>query len=820
MSLTASDLALSLLSRTTIKPQLILEIEGVGSFSTSKIKKYISYDDPETYYDDGLNYDSLIEDKSILPYIDLSKSTNSITQQLLLDKGGFSSTSTFEIVLVDVNEYVTNLITPGNVVDDMLARKARIYLAVEGGGHPKDSILFFSGVISDIKAGAGYVSLNVSSPEKLKSSDIFQTANTILTDDINNVNTTITIESTSDFISPSDGTTLETYIQINDEIIKVGSIASSTTFTGCTRAQFGTIAASHSTNDEVSSFYRLQGNLRDLALKLMLSGASEYYSSGIEIAGFVSYGDITSSSAVFLYDLDPELKYGIVAGDSVNIISAVNSGNNGTANVLSINKTDLGSYLILDKTLVTEVAGATISFKSKYNVLPIGAGIGMTPDQVDIAQYERIYDQFSGQFFEYDFYIKETVNGSEFINSQILYPSGAYALPRKARTSLGLTIPPLAQSGTKRLTNANVINASNIKIVRSLSKNFYNAVVYRYEKDAVTDKYLRGNITQSADSINRINWPNKPLNIDADGVRSSGLFQEVIDTQTRRFLDRYKYGAESLEVQVNFSTGFTIEIGDTVILDGQQLHISDTKNNNGTRKFLPRLFEVQNKSFSMKGTPVTLNLVDTVYSLNGRYGVISPSSIIDVGSTVTKLNLKSSYSDDLTGRFSTVKWSNYLGEKVMIRNEDWTYIEETTILSIDPGNPNALIIEAIGTAPTENLILDIPNYPNSTDSSDKAIYKASHCFWTMSRNVLTGSTSTRLYFSSSDAAAFVEGAPVIVRSEDWTTKSVETKIESVFLSNVLPSYVDLKDDLGFTPTVDMKIDLLGFPDSGAPYRWL
>lgn len=821
MSLPASNLILDLLSRTVKSPQLIVEIDGLPTFSSMQNKKYVKYGDPGADYGDpGLVYGGLIVDELSYPYIDLAKSTNNITQQLLIDKGGYSSSTNFDISLIDVDGYITKIITPGYVIEDILARKARIYLSLEGAGHPEDSILFFSGIVSDIKSGAGYVNINVSSPERLKNLEIFPKVSTELTVAVNSSATTFTVTDTTQFILPADSGTLRSYFKIDDEIVEyTGSTA--TTFTGCVRGQFGTIAVAHDIDASVETFYRLQGNLLDLSLKLMLSGGPEYHTTDIDVLSFNIYGLSSNPNSIYLGTYNPDKIYGISIGDTVNISDAANAGNNGTAQILSITTTDIGSYIVINKTLITEGSGAKVAFKSKYNVLPKFAGLEMTPDQVDVAEFERVYTQFQSQFFEYDFYIKDQLNGSDFINTQILYPSGCYALPRKAKTSVGLTIPPLAQSGTKKLSNLNVVKASNIKINRSISKNFYNSVVYKYDPDAVEDKYTRGKITQSADSTNRINISNKPLEINADGIRASSDFEYLFQTQARRFLDRYQYGAESLDVQVLFGDAFTIEIGDTVILDGQLLQISDTKNTNGTRKFLPRLFEVQNKSMSLKGTEITLTLVDTVYSLDGRYGVIAPSSMIGTGSTTNKINLKKSFGDTLTDRLPTIKWLNYIGEKVLVRNDDWSFQEIVTITAIDPLNPYNLIISpALSLAPTENMIVDTPRYPNNTDKADQAIYKAAHCSWNMTRNVLPSSTDTVLYFDYADAAAFVLGAPVIVHSDDWSVKSNEAKIIDVYLDPINPCYVTLSRTLGFTPTTDQKIELLGYADGGAPYRFL
>ena len=816
MSLPASSLILDLLKRTVKSPQLILEIDGLPIFSSLPNKKYAKYGDPGLEYGDpGVVYGGLILDETSFPYIDMSKSTNSITQQLLIDKGGYSSTSNFDISLVDIKGYITEIITPGKVIEDILARKARIYLSLEGAGHPEDSILFFSGIVSDVKSGAGYVNVNISSPEKLKNLDLFPKVSTELAVSVNNSVTTFTVTDTSQFILPADSGTLRSYFKIDDEIVQYSALTS-TTFTGCVRGQFGTIAASHSIGASVETFYRLTGNLRDLSLKLMLSGGDEYFLADKEVISFNTYGIYSSADSVFLADYFPEQIYGIVIGDIVNITGAANAGNNGLATILSITNTDVGSYITLDKTLITEGAGALISFKSKYNVLPRYAGLEMTPDQVDVAEFERVYTQFSSQFFEYDFFIKDKLDGSDFINTQILYPSGCYSLPRKAKTSIGLTIPPLAQSGTKKLSNLNVAKASNIKINRSISKNFYNAVAYRYDVDAVEDKFTRGKITQSADSTNRIKIANKALTIDSDGIRDSGNFEFLFSTQSRRFLDRYKYGAESFDIQVLFGDAFTIEIGDTVIVDGQQLNMSDTKDGNATRVFLPRLFEVQNKSMSLKGTEISLSLVDTAYSLDGRYGVISPSSIIGSGSTTTKIVLTKSYGDVLTDRLPTIKWLNYVGESVLIRSEDWSFQEVVTISAVDPSNPNNLIVTpALSIPPTAGMIADTPRYPTNTDPADQAIYKAAHCSWNKQLDVLAGISGTQFTIAVPDLAYVEVGYLIRIHNDDYSIYSATQKV-----TDITSNTITVDATLGFTPGSGYKIELLGYKDGGKPYLWL
>lgn len=816
MSLPVTQNFLDLIQKTDKSPQLIIEIDGLPPFSSTQVKKTANYGDPIFYGDDGLYYGGLIDDKSIYPYIDLSKSTTNITQQLLVDKGGFSSTTNFQISIVDVDQVMTRLLTPGLEIDEILTRKARLFVAIAGAAHPEDSVLFFSGIVSDLRAGAGFVNVSVSSPERLKNLELFPKASTELTSTINNSVTTINVLSTEGFVLPADGVTLKSYIKIDDEIIEFSG-KTSTSFTGCTRGQLGSVASSHDNQANIESFYRLQGGVKDLSLKLMLSGGPEYFATDISIISFVQYGPSVIANAIYIARYNLDQYYGLVPGDIVNITGASNPSNNGTATIALINNTALGGYLVLNKTLTVEVGGsAVVSFKSKYNVLPKLAGLEMTPDQVDVAQFERVHNQFQSQFFNYDFYVKEGEKGSDFINQKILYPSGCYAIPRKAKTSIGLMIPPLAQGKTLKVTDNNAVSPSRIVVNRSINENFYNAVVYKYDQLALEDRFIRGKIRQSADSTNRIKVANKPLTIEASGVRATANFDFLFNIQTRRFLQRYQFAAESTDIEVLFEDGFPVEIGDTVILDGRELQMTDTKDANGTRVFQPRLMEVQNKTMSISGGPVKLKLVDTAFSLDGRYGVIAPSSIVDTGSTTTNIKFKKSYGTVLGSNAETFKWTNYVNEKIMFRSTDWTYQEIVTFVSIDPANPDGIIVDPpLSSAPTQGMIAELPPYPNNTDKDDMALYKTVHCYFNKQVQVASGVNTLNFTVAPGDVQYFQVGFPLIIHNTDYSVKSPEVKVKTILGNNI-----EVSATLGFTPISGHRIELLGYPDGGKPYRWL
>ncbi|HEY9705638.1 MAG TPA: hypothetical protein V6C58_24580 [Allocoleopsis sp.] len=813
MSLPITEQTKGLLENQVKSPELVLEIDGLPIIGSSQVGTYARYGDPIAYGDEGLVYGGIFQDPDSLPYIDLANSTNTITQQLLIDQGGTSSATSFDVVLIDKNQRLTEIISPGFVIEDILGRKAKLYMAFEGGGHPRDSILFFNGIVAGVKAGAGNIRINLASPEKLKNLDIFPKVTTTLSAGINNSVTTIPVVSTEGFSLPADAGTLRTYLQIGDEIIEyTGKTVNS--FTGCVRGARGTTATTHNINDNVEIRYGLTGNLRDLCLKLMLSGINEPYVSDLEIVGINYNGLDTVQNAVFVARDDFKRFYGATAGDLITIAGDSIPANNGTFTVLDIVESTIGSYILVDANLSTNGSGALISLTSKYAVLPKFCGLEMTPDQVDVEEFELKYDQFSAQFFEYDFFIDEQVNGSEFINKEILFPSGCYALPRKAKTSLGVTIPPLAAFETKKFDLDNVTNSAQLKIDRSISKNFFNAIVIKYDKLDNSDRFLRGTIRQSADSTNRIKIANKPMVIEAAGVRAETEFDAKFSTLQRRLLERYQYGAESIDVDTQLGTGFDVEIGDTVIFQGKELQVSDSTQ--GSRSFLPRLFEVQNKTLSLKGNAVRFSLVDTAFNLDGRYGVISPSSIIDAGSTNISLNLKRSFGTTVRNTSEQFKWRNLIGATLRIRSEDYSFDEYKILAGLDPSNINGILLDStLSMAPSENYIVDVTTYPTSAGPELDALIKRSYVFWNNQAEVLTGISSSQFTVDVAWLPDLAVGYRVYLHDETYNYQS-----DDLVITDITGTTITVDGDLGFTPVAGDKIEILGWPDGGAGYLWL
>ena len=813
MALPLSDRALLLSQKQVIEQQIILEIDGIDQiFGAVPITTDLVYGSPGVDYGDGDFYGGVVENPNNLDWISLKGTTNNIKQQLLQDKGGGGGAGAFKVRIIDKDTFLTALFQPGINIPDLLGSKARVYASFVGGSHPKDSVRLFNGVINSYSFGAGYIDINVAASEKLKQKEIFIKIDGELSSDIDDSVTTIPLKDASEFLLPTD--ILRTYVVINDEIIEYTGI-SSNDLTGGVRGSLNTIAASHSEDDNLESFYRLESPMIALALKIMMSNGPEFYATRaaerfnqVEPATFVENG-------IFFEDFNIQETTGAVVGDLLTVTGATNPANNVTdAVITSFGTTATGSFVVLGaESLVTETgSSATASFKSQFNVLPDGCG--MTPDEVDVAQHLLIQDVFNSSFADYDIYIKNSLDANSFINTELYYPHGCYQVPRKARASLNITIPPLADTGTKVLNLDNVVNPNSITISRSVDRNFYNSVVYKYDQDSLTDKFLAGKITTSEDSFNRIETQAKPLTIESRGLRRNADVDNLIDIQSRRFLDRYQFGAEVINrIRTNYKTGFTMEIGDSVIVDGSELQISDSRT--GTRNFSPRIMEVTNKSLNLKTGAVDLQLTDTAFNIDGRFGTISPSSFINSGATTTRIPLKKSFS---TGEFEDerTKWEDYLQRKVLVHNDDYSTVETTTLVGIDAVSVDTLIVSpALSGAPSEDDIVEVDFYPNTTDPRDNEFLKAIHIFQNPQVAVVSGASDTVFDVGAGDIGKFLVGSIVRVHNEDYTVDSPETVVTDITVNTIT-----VEDSLGFTPSSSELVDLIGFIDGGLPYRYI
>lgn len=703
-----------------IVPQIVVQIDEIDDlFGAVPVYEYIRIGDPNLYIGNDWVIGGTRISNDSKAYLSFEGGTStSINQQLEPDKGDVSNVSSLTLSFIDKNRALSKIISPSVVVDDILGRKAKVYFGFQNSGFPEDFALVFSGIIDSIDSGAGIVSLNVAHPDQKKRQELFIKTDHELDGAINNSVTTITLDSISGLLTPvlgPDGNfdpSIKYYVKIDNEIIRYTGVSGSD-LTGCTRAQLGTSAASHSDGAGVSSFYVLEGDAMTLALKLMLSGRNDFYVDSLDVTSFnivPGVGNVPNS--VYFEGQDLVDLYNVVSGDYITTTGADQGANSVSAKeILEIIKTDTGTYLIIDGVTFSDEysSPASASIRSKYDTL--GEGLQMDPSQVDIKEHERLYQLFLSSF-SYRFYLKDTIDGKDFIGNEIYKPTSAFSIPRKGKSSVGMHTPPLPNEELITLDERNIKNPDKIKLKRSIAKNFYNTILYRFEEDALEDdKFRAGLITQAGDSLTRVPVGTKAMQIDSKGMRKDLSGLNLAEAASNRRINRYKFGAEYfMGIEVFYGDGFRIEPGDVVLFDPTNLKITNTQD--GTRDKGPKLFEVVNRSIDIKTGKVTLDIVDTQYDGSERYGLISPASRIKVGASQTQFTIESSFSSKY-GQNEYKKWVDHVGTTVRVRNSDFSQNATATLTS---ASSNVITVSpALGFVPASGMIMEFGHYDDQTD---------------------------------------------------------------------------------------------------------
>lgn len=810
MAFDITTTARNLKDQTGKTPQLILEIDGIPiRFGTDTVLRFPTFDEnPVLQFDTGLKFDSPVEDENSRAYIMLEGTTRNVTNQIIQEKGGAGGIQSFAIQLLNKDNELTQYFTTGNYVSDLLGRDARIYLGFKGGVYPRDFVLLFDGRVDNFESRHGSYRINVAHADQFRRATILNIRSTNLTTAIDDSQTNIPVSSTDEFIIPTaeQEENFKSYLFIDEELMKIES-ATASEFT-VLRNQLGTSAAEHDINTEVTSYHRLEGKSIDLSLKLMLSDGSQApYISEFEVNRFVqSSGTDTIPNAIF-FDVDVEQQFNVIEGDLVSTTGATNAENNISNRIITeIVQTTDGSYIVVDgDALVFESpTSATIDFVSQYNTLP--EGLGFANRFVDFESFTDIEEKVGGTLPDIDLYIPEEITVKETVESQLYKPLGLFSLPRKGRVGIGASLPPL-NTGVTTFINPDTINTTAIKgmaIRRSVSRNFYNTIVYKFEEDSIeSGKFKAGTIVQSEDSINRISAGNRQLTMEASGLRDNPSTRTSVLLNATRILDKYQFGPQFLDgVQLLYGDGYTIEVGDTVVLEGIQ--IPDTES--GDAIFPTTLMEVTNKSLDINGR-VKVNLLNSAFNIGGRFGVISASSEVTGKPSANKLSLKTSIFTGVTEK-ETDQWEEHIGRPVKVRDRDFTREQVLTIRRIDSGLESTLEFEEDITILIDGTeVLTLADYDETDDYQ-----RASYCYFDPVGEI-SGVTSNQVV-DVSDPSIFFIGAICEVHSPDFSNISQEVTVD-----DITGTTITFSEALNYTPSISDKIDLIGFAsDEGLPYR--
>jgi len=695
------------LSQNNIRPILVLQIDGVPYLiGSDTIKKVVRYGDEGLFYGiDDLYYGGLFPINGQKTLISFDGTTSSIKQELSPDKARGASVTAMTVVLADIDGEATKLASGD--YGEILYKDIKLWVGFgEVSDFNNDYILVFRGLIESLRVGPSYVKLNLSSPDQKRRQLIAPVLDTELTASITNIQTTLQVDSIENLILVPDhpgystkDPALLSYVKIEEELIQFTGITGTGPFTltGLVRGSLSTLAVSHSAGVQVESFYKLEGNSLDLALKIMLSDKDMTpYLEDLEVSSVNVVLSDSVDNCYYFGGVNLQRDYNVRAGDWVTTSGFANGANNLSSYTLVTNVVilDTGSYIVVDDTLVLEEeATGSVTFLSQYNSLG-DFGLNMSTDEVDIEKHNFYKTSFLGDA-DVRFYIREEIEeAKEFIETQLYLPFACYSLPNDkgglARMSLGLHVPPIPLEQIVTIDKTNVVDPNEIEVQRSINKYHYNAVGYVYN-DSPLDEELRKKIF-SLIGTQLVPTGNKALRIETRGFRDDLGAQQQAERSTDRLLNRYKGAAEFIDgLKVIFSQASIINIGDVVVFDPTDLHII---NRTGSDRFKePLLMEVLNKSIDIKNGKSTVTLIDTSFNLANRYGLISPSSRITKAITQQKFVIEhwngpaySSFGVNEGG-----KWINYLDAAVEIHNSDYTDMFTTTIAGL---SGNVLSVDA------------------------------------------------------------------------------------------------------------------------------
>lgn len=713
------------LDELSIEPNLIIRIDGLSTlYGSTAIREFLTYGYDEVEYgDEGIFYGGLVDKEDQKQYIDSATTTYTIRQQMSYDdEAGASSVATMNIGLVDKNQEISQLISPGFDLEDILGRRVDVFYTFGDTDFFEDSIQVFKGFVTKIESRPGLIIFKINHPDAKKQVELFKSVETQLDGSITASDTTISVNDASSFFEPASP--LTTYLRIGDEVVQYTGI-SGNDFTGVTRGAQGTTATPHDDNSQVRALYSLEDNVMDLALKLMMSGfGTDPVYEDITVTSFVKVGagNTQIANAIYFDQVNIPQDYNITAGDTITTTGATNGANNVTTRTITdVVQFESGYYIVVDGAALVyeEDSSAAMDVFSQYNVLP--DGMRMRPDEVDIEEHTRLRDFFFSAF-SYRFFIKEDeINGKDFLDKEIYRPIACYSLPRKARSSVGYTIGPIPGENIKTLKLDTTRDPRNIRITRSTNRSFFNEVVYKYDDDPLVPEtsFGTGLITINQTSKDRIPGRTKTYVVESKGMRTGLQGANIASLQTARILDRYKFGAEIVDLKAMFSISVDIEIGDKVVAEFDDLQVTDITQ--GSRLFQPRLFEVLNKTINLKNGAVDFQLLDTGINIDTRFGLMSPCSEIAgvISSSQFSIRARTGY----TAKFGDDEFRNWeniisINQFISIRvhNDDYSVDEDLVVTSI---NENVFTLETAATITLAvGLTVEFTDYVD-VDTSDK-----------------------------------------------------------------------------------------------------
>ncbi len=808
---------------------VVAVFEGTnGAFSLVPTYKKIRYGDPDLFYGDpGIVYGGLKRLDDVLPYLTMQSSLT-ISQKIEPEQGRASG-STFSLQLLDKDGFVTRFISPGKYFPSILGGvQVKIYSGFANSSFKEDYICIFRGYVTAVSAAPTLINIQLTDGNFKRKQQCFLMGKSNLTSAIDNVVTTLPMGKTDAFIQHTLGpdglydSSLRTYLKVDDEFMQYTSSSVITpTSIQVTRGARGSIAIAHDLDAEVQNIIELVGNIMDLSLKIMLSGWGGPWLENISVYAFNNTEDpilgITTKTIVLLDGINAVDDYGLGVGDYIYVTGS--ASNNGTFTITGFG--DAKGYpnklIFVNENTILEgpPSSGVMSFRSRYDTLPELCSIGLRPIDIDVAKWQEARTLFAFQTDNiFENLIDGPISAKEHIEKEYLLPIGAYSVTRFGRISVAFTKSPIASSDLVILDSSNIVDPQNISVNWALNtRKFFNEVQYIYD---VNDQGDETSIFRRLDTTSLNNTQTSSvLPIHAKGLKTTNSAEDLIDRRGGYILRRYKDAAVEISLKTTWTAASLIQVSDIVALyDNGSLKIANLKT--GERDLGSQLYEVTEWSLSITTGQAQLKLLSTLdYELTDRFGVIAPSSEIDSGSSTTQIKIRDSFGARYPNQ-EYKKWEGIVGDRILIRSLDYTFTEEVQFVSFNAVDKYILnVTPPLSITPPAGYIVEVAPYPTNATASDQAKSKLLFSFIDNTAYVVTGISTTQFTVSAGDALKLTEGLPVLIHSSDYNTISSEATIQTI--AGVT---ITLTTAIEFTPVAGMLIELIGFKDSGGPYRIL
>lgn len=813
---------------------IVVQIDGVPqTFSLVPVYEKLRYGDPRlTYGLAGLVYGGLIAKANVMPILKVDSGLN-ITQQIEPEQGR-GSVATLSLQFIDKDGYMSKVISPGIIITEPLGNAlVTVSVGYANSAFPGDYYKVFRGFISKTTSVAGVVTLELSDANIKRRQTIFLGGTSSLTSSIDSSQTNIPINDTSGFIQPiigPDGSTydpsVKTYLMIDDEYMTYGptgiSAGNITVLSRGGSNSRGTTPSAHAIGTTVTNSVQFEGNVIDLALKIMLSGWGGPWMSDVPVTALglsLDYLNVQPAAVVFPPGVDVVDEYGLTIGDYI-AISGSTAGNDGSYIVEDIQDDldDTNRMVILDRDLAMEnpASSVRLAFRSQYDTFPISCGLSNTPQEVDVGTFQQSRQFFfSSGFYRQRVAVLDTQNGQggkDLIEGTLFLAMGIYSITRFGRISMAVTKPPIAGQTLVYLDQNNILEPDKIMVERALNtRRFYNVVSISYDLDDAGNYGNQANFIDT-DSLTKITVASS-LPINADGVKSDLGGNTAVQVRGEFILKRYKNAAYQITLKTNWEAGSQIEVGDIVALvDNGTLHITNLET--GERNLGTQLYEVLQRQLTVQKGYAQLTLLSNLgYTLSQRFATIAPSSQVnDTGSTTTAVRIKDSYGARIGS--APKKWARFTNLPIVVHDARWTRSAQVIFTGFDKTDPYLMLLaSALPFTPQPDDIVDIAPYGTGTDKTVNALYKTLFTFVNPTLTVVSGISNTQFTVSSGDAAKIsVAAANLFIHNGDYSIESAQVGVQSV-----VSTTVTVVASLGFTPSAGQLVEGVGWQDGGGSY---